>query len=151
MSEIVRLDIDDVALSARKGTLRLYGKADKVREVPIHPPLRAALTEWLRQRRDWRAAATSTALFPNQRGGRLSATSASNIIAAIAAEADPDGRTTAHVLRHTFATSLVRGGTDLVTVAELLGHARLETVRAYTRPTDEDKTRRLTIWSSTHS
>ncbi|MGZ4620286.1 MAG: tyrosine-type recombinase/integrase, partial [Frankiaceae bacterium] len=116
-----------------------------------HPPLRAALTEWLRQRRDWRAAATSTALFPNQKGGRLSATSASNIIAAIAAEADPDGRTTAHVLRHTFATSLVRGGTDLVTVAELLGHARLETVRAYTRPTDEDKTRRLTIWSSTHS
>lgn len=39
-----------------------------------------------------------------------------------------------HVLRHTFATTLVRGGTDLVIVAELLGHARLETTRAYTRP-----------------
>jgi integrase len=54
-----------------------------------------------------------------------------------------DEKVTAHVLRHTFATSLVCGGTDLVTVAELLGHARLETVRVYTQPTEEDKIRAL--------
>nr|WP_322756032.1 tyrosine-type recombinase/integrase [Frankia sp. Cas3] len=54
-----------------------------------------------------------------------------------------DEKTTAHVLRHTFATSLVRGGTDLVTVAELLGHSRLETVRIYTQPTEDDKIRAL--------
>lgn len=52
-------------------------------------------------------------------------------------------KTTAHVLRHTFATSLVRGGADLVIVAELLGHARLETVRIYTQPTEDDKIRAL--------
>ena len=50
-----------------------------------------------------------------------------------------------HVLRHTFATTLVRGGTDLVIVAELLGHARLETTRAYTRPSAEDRTRALDL------
>ena len=47
--------------------------------------------------------------------------------------------TTTHVLRHTFATRLLRGGTDLVIVADLLGHARLETTRVYTGPTDEDR------------
>jgi len=49
-----------------------------------------------------------------------------------------DDNITAHVLRHTFATRLVRGHTDLVIVAELLGHARLETTRAYSRPTHQD-------------
>ncbi|MGZ6669950.1 MAG: tyrosine-type recombinase/integrase [Solirubrobacteraceae bacterium] len=48
-------------------------------------------------------------------------------------------------LRHTFATTLVRGGTDLVIVAELLGHARLETTRIYTRPSAEDRTRALDV------
>ena len=50
-----------------------------------------------------------------------------------------------HILRHTFATTLVRGGTDLVIVAELLGHARLETTRIYTRPSAEDRTRALDL------
>lgn len=47
----------------------------------------------------------------------------------------------AHVLRHTFGTTLVRAGTDLVTVAELLGHSRVETVRIYSRPAEADKIR----------
>jgi len=50
-----------------------------------------------------------------------------------------------HVLRHTFGTQLVRAGVDLVTVAELLGHARLETTRVYTRPTKADRERALDV------
>lgn len=42
-------------------------------------------------------------------------------------------------------TTLVRGGSDLVTVADLLGHARLDTVRAYTRPTAEDRAKALNL------
>lgn len=142
ISEIVGLDVDDVRLSARKGSLRLYGKGEKVREVPIHPPLRAVLDDWLGERRDW-PGNTGPALFLNQKGGRLSATSAHTIITTIATTARSGEKITAHTLRHTFATTLVRAGTDLVTVAELLGHAGLDRVRAYTQPTEDDKIKAL--------
>ncbi len=84
-------------------------------------------------------------MWLNQRGQRLGVKGAHDIITGIAESAGLDDDITAHVLRHTFATTLVRGGTDLVTVAELLGHARLETTRGYTRPTDEDRTRALDL------
>ena len=64
---------------------------------------------------------------------------AHDVITGIAGRAGLDDGVTAHVLRHSFATTLVRGGTDLVIAAELLGHARLETTRAYTRPSAEDR------------
>jgi site-specific recombinase XerD len=145
ISETVGLDIDDVRLSARKGSLRIYGKGERAREVPIHPQLRAVLTGWLSERPDWPGAADTPALFLNQRGRRLSVRGAHDIITGIVAAAALEDDITAHVLRHTFATTLVRGGTDLVTVAELLGHARLETTRGYTRPTDEDRIRALDL------
>ncbi|MGW0808893.1 tyrosine-type recombinase/integrase, partial [Nonomuraea sp. NPDC002799] len=60
-------------------------------------------------------------------------------VAEIAQTAGLDDPATAHVLRHTLATTLVRGKTDLVLVAEILGHARLETIRRYSLPSDKDK------------
>ncbi|MCA1681093.1 MAG: tyrosine-type recombinase/integrase [Actinobacteria bacterium] len=145
ISEIVALDVDDIARSARKGVLRILGKGERVRHVPIHPQLRAALTGWLDERNDWPGAKDTPALFLNQRGQRLSVRGAHDIVTAIAAAAGLDDHATVHILRHTFATTLVRGGTDLVIVAELLGHARLETTRAYTRPSAEDRTRALDL------
>jgi site-specific recombinase XerD len=145
ISEIVALDVADVARSARKGVLRIYGKGERVRKVPIHPQLHSALTGWLSERADWPGANDSPALFLNQRGQRLSVRGAHDIVTAIAAAAGLDDDATVHVLRHTFATTLVRGGTDLVIVAELLGHARLETTRGYTRPSAEDRTRALDL------
>ncbi len=82
-------------------------------------------------------------MFLNQRGARLSVKGAHDVITGIGETAGLDDHTTAHVLRHTFATTLVRGGTDLVIVAELLGHARLETTRGYTRPTADDRLKAL--------
>ncbi|MGO9902836.1 MAG: tyrosine-type recombinase/integrase, partial [Solirubrobacteraceae bacterium] len=144
ISEIVALDIDDVARSARKGVLRILGKGERLRQVPLHPQLHAALNGWLAERADWPGADTP-ALFLNQRGERLSVRGAHAIITGIAAAAGLDDDTTVHILRHTFATTLVRGGTDLVIVAELLGHARLETTRIYTRPSAEDRIRALDL------
>jgi site-specific recombinase XerD len=146
IAETANLDTDDLRLSARKGTMRIYGKGQRVREVPIHPQLRSVLTAWLHERADWPGADDTPALFLSQRGRRLSVKAAHDIITGIAADAGlDDDEITSHVLRHSFATTLVRGGTDLVIVAELLGHARLETTRGYTRPTAEDRTRAVDL------
>ena len=139
IGDIVALDVDDVRLSARKGALRVFGKGGKTREVPVHPALAASLQAWLDERAGWPGADRERALFLSRRGGRLTARAASNVFTAIATRAGLEDATTAHVGRHTFVTRLVRGGEDLVTVAELAGHARLETLKVYSQPTDEDK------------
>jgi site-specific recombinase XerD len=146
ISETVALDTDDVRLSARKGNLRVRGKGTTVRDLPVHPQLRTDLQTWLDERPGWPGAGTSPALLLNRRGQRLSVRGASNIIRAIAADANLDEEhITAHVGRHTFATTLIRGGTDLVAVADMLGHARLDTVRLYTHPSAADRERALNL------
>lgn len=145
IAEAVGLDIDDVRLSARKGTLRVHGKGDTLRELPLHPQLRTDLQLWLDERPDWPHAHTNPALLLNRRGGRLSTRGASDIFHTITANAALDDTVTAHTGRHTFATTLIRGGTDLVLVADMLGHARLDTVRAYTHPTAEDRAKALNL------
>ncbi|WP_433382082.1 tyrosine-type recombinase/integrase [Streptosporangium sp. CA-115845] len=139
VGDAVALDVPDVRISARKGLLIVYGKGGKIREVPIHPQLRQPLLYWLDERRTWPGAATTKALLLNRRGGRLSARAASAIFTAIAQAAGLEDPATAHIGRHTFVTQLIRGGEDLVTVAELAGHARLDTLRIYSQPTDDDK------------
>lgn len=152
---VVGLDLDDVALSARKGTLRVRGKGrdgGKLRELPLTcPELRTALAAWLEQRPTWPGSDTP-ALLLNRRGGRLSDRSARTIITdlgeQIGLKHSTSGRAGGfgpHTLRHTFATQLLRGGADPVLVADLLGHADLETVNVYTQPNDEDRERALSL------
>ncbi|MEU4550326.1 tyrosine-type recombinase/integrase [Nonomuraea dietziae] len=109
ISEVVRLDVGDVQMWARKGRVRLYGKGGKFREVDIHPKLRTELRLWLDERPNWPHADDNRALFLNAKGGRLTARAAGGIIAAIAQTAGLDDATTAHVLRHTLTTTLIRG------------------------------------------
>jgi integrase/recombinase XerC len=83
-------------------------------------------------------------LFLNARGGRLGVRGASDILARLADDAGIDAEDfTSHVLRHTFGTTLVRGGHDLVLVAELMGHRRLETTRGYSLPSATDRERAI--------
>jgi integrase/recombinase XerC len=144
IAETIALDVQDVAMSARKGHLIIrYGKNGTYRQVPLHPRLRAVLEEWLKERATkWSGADTGSALFLNRRGGRLSARSAYAVLRAIAEAANlPVGREavfTPHVLRHTAGTTMTRKGTDIVIVAELLGHS-VETARRYSLPTLEDR------------
>ena len=148
-----RPDLDDVALSARKGSLRIRGKGrdgGKLRELPLtRPELRSALATWLEQRPAWPTAAQTPALLLNRRGGRLSDRSARAIITALGEQVglgkDPTGGFGPHVLRHTFATQLLRGGADPVLVADLLGHADLGTLKIYTQPNDADRERALAL------
>lgn len=138
IAEAVGLDLDDLPTTQRRRQLRIRGDRRKQRSVPVHADLGAALDSWLAERRTWPGADGNPAVFLNRTGGRLSARSADTIIAGIARIAGLADLVTPHVLRRSFGTDLVRGGTDLVTGAELLGHASLESTRIYTLPTEAD-------------
>jgi integrase/recombinase XerC len=157
IGEVVALDLADVHLSARKGELRVRGKGrdgGKIRIVDIHPDLRAALQTWQEARTTWPGAATTQALLLNRRGGRLSDRAARDIITRLGESAgindDPAEPFGPHVLRHTFGTQLVRAGKDLVLVAELMGHERLDTTRQYTLPTAADRAAALDALITDH-
>lgn len=79
------------------------------------------------------------------RGARLTTRGASTVFHTIVDHAALDDDITAHTGRHTFATTLIRGGTDLIVVADLLGHQRLESVRAYTQPTAADRAKAVNL------
>jgi site-specific recombinase XerD len=133
--ELVALDVADVAISARKGLLIVRsGKGDVYREIPLNPSCRKALEHWLKERC---AADGERALFVGPRGRRLSARAVDLVVRGVAARAEL--QLSAHVLRHTCVTNLVRSGNDLVLVAELAGHRRLETTRRYSLPSAADR------------
>ena len=135
LHELVALDVDDVSISARKGLLVVKsGKGDLYREVPLNPSSRQALTDWLRERA---AADGERALFIGPQGRRLSARAVDLVVRSVAARAEL--KLSAHTLRHTCVTNLVRSGNDLVLVAELAGHRRLETTRRYSLPSAADR------------
>jgi site-specific recombinase XerC len=135
LHELVPLDVDDVSISARKGLVVIRsGKGDLYREVPLNPASRRALTDWLRERA---AADGERALFTGPQGRRLSPRAVDLVVRDVAAKARLE--LSAHVLRHTCVTNLVRLGNDLVLVAELAGHRRLETTRQYSLPSAADR------------
>lgn len=138
LSECAALDVDDVALSERKGVVTVRrGKGDSYREVPLHKEARASLDAYIKERAAHGEAQHAEALFLNLRGGRLSTRAIDLVIRRLGQEAGL--ALSAHVLRHTCLTALVRNGNDLVLVAELAGHRRLETTRRYSLPSARDR------------
>ncbi len=135
IGEAVKLDLDDLRISARKGEVRVRsGKGDAGRSVPLNAVLRAMLNEWLGERK---ALEGEQAVFVTRRGGRLSARSADEAVRKLVADAGLE--VSAHALRHTCLTNLVRAGEDLVMVAEIAGHRRLDTTRRYSLPSEADR------------
>jgi integrase/recombinase XerC len=141
LGELAALDLADTRLSARKGIVVVRaGKGDSYREVPLNGAVRLALENWLAFRRRREAAsqvASDAALFTAARGGRLSPRAIDRVVRGVGARAGI--ALSAHVLRHTWVTNLVRGGHDVVLVAELAGHRRLETTRRYSLPSHADR------------
>jgi site-specific recombinase XerD len=137
LAELVALDLDDVRVSARKGLVIVRpGKGDAYREVPLNALLRQVLEEWLEYRPQM-AGEGERALFVGRGGRRLSKRSVDDVVRGLGKDAGV--KLSAHLLRHTFLTVLVRKGNDLVMVAELAGHRRLETTRRYSLPSDIDR------------
>jgi len=131
ISELVGLDVDDVDLE--EGFVRVLGKGGKEREVPLGAFGRDAVTAYLtRARPAFSSKASRSALFLNQRGGRLTRQSCTRLLAASVRAAGIERRVTLHTLRHSFATHLLEGGADVRVVQELLGHASVATTQIYT-------------------
>jgi integrase/recombinase XerC len=150
LSELGALDMTDIAVSARRGRVKIReGKGDAYREVPLNSPCRNALDEWVAARADQLVAlaearggsgATApepSALWLSRSGTRMSTRAIDLVIRRLAADAGLD--LSAHILRHTCVTNLVRSGADVVLVAEIAGHRRLDTTRRYSLPSQADK------------
>lgn len=135
-SEAVGTDVDDIDLDNR--TLRLVGKGDKERRVPIGRHTAAAVSDYLVRTRPILAARGrgSPALFLNARGGRLSRQTVWSTIRTAGEAAGVPGLHP-HTMRHSFATHLLQAGADVRVVQELLGHASVTTTQVYTKVTIE--------------
>jgi integrase/recombinase XerD len=132
----------DLPASAARGdpaALLIRGKGGRERLVPLTPPARAALAEWLRARDSDPAAKGSPWLFPSRgAGGRLTRARFFQMVKDLAVAAGIDSaRVSPHALRHAFATHLLVNGADLRAIQELLGHADIATTEIYTHVLDE--------------
>ncbi|MFD5225921.1 site-specific tyrosine recombinase XerD [Microbacterium sp. NPDC058342] len=131
VSEAVSLDVDDLAYG---DVLRLRGKGEKERIVPVGSYARAAVDAYLTRVRPGLAAKgrATARLFLGARGAPLSRQSAWLVIRAAAEAAQITAEVSPHTLRHSFATHLLQGGADVRVVQELLGHASVATTQIYT-------------------
>lgn len=135
VSELCGLNTDDVDLSDGVCTIRGKGKKERLALLGDHAI--AALRTWLADRGDvLRGSNQSTsAVFLNKLGGRLSVRSVGRLLVKYLRKAGLDPRTTPHTLRHSFATHLLDNGADIRGVQELLGHKSLTTTQVYTHVT----------------
>lgn len=135
ISELTDLSLDDVStLSKELPILRLKGKGNKERLVPVGSHALRALERYLVRSRPVLSgkSTSSSALFLNARGSKLSRQSAWTILQAAAQRADLAGKVSPHTMRHSFATHLLENGADVRVVQELLGHASVTTTQIYT-------------------
>lgn len=136
ISELVGLNVDDLDLE--DGSVRVVGKGDKERVVPLGSFAVSAVTDYLRAGRPSLAGPRSRgALLLNQRGGRLTRQGCTDLVTKYAERAGTARHISPHVLRHSFATHLLEGGADVRVVQELLGHASLVTTQIYTLVTED--------------
>ena len=131
VSELCGLDAGHLDQSRR--TVRVRGKGDKERTVPVGVPALRAVTRWLDAGRPELATASSgPALFLGVRGGRLGPRTARRIVHERLREAGATRDTGPHGIRHSTATHLLEGGADLRSVQEILGHSSPATTQIYT-------------------
>ena len=142
VSELAGLSLAD--LGSDTGLVRVLGKGDKERLVPLGRMAADALDAWLGPRgrptfepRRWARRADADAVFLNARGGRLTRQGIWGVIKKRARAAGIEDRVHPHVLRHSCATHMVAHGADIRVVQELLGHASIATTQLYTKVSPE--------------
>jgi len=136
VSELWQLNWENINLETRE--IRVTGKGNKERVVLMGVPAALALKEYQEKGRPQLAGGIrESALFLNNKGGRLSIRGIQKILHHYAASIGLEKNVHPHVLRHTFATHMLDGGADLRVVQELLGHADLSSTQIYTHVTKQ--------------
>jgi integrase/recombinase XerC len=128
VGEVTRLNIGSIDLDGQQ--VRVVGKGDKERIIPIGRQASIALSHYLAERGE---TTTDDPLFLNHRGGRLTARSVQRNLKTRLVRLNLPTDVTPHALRHSFATHLLDAGADLRFIQELLGHASLSTTQRYTK------------------
>ena len=129
LSELVGLELTDIDLADR--TVRVLGKGNKTRVVPVGRYAAEAISRWLQERTKL-AGVGNTALFVGVRGERISPRSVQKQVAAWARRQGLGVHVHPHMFRHSFATHLLESSQNLRGVQELLGHANIATTQIYT-------------------
>lgn len=127
LSELVGINIGDLDLE--DGMVRVIGKGEKERRVPVGREACKALVEWLRLRDE---ASRDAPMFISSRGQRIHQRSVQTRLRKIGLERLATSELHPHVLRHSFATHMLESSGDLRAVQELLGHADISTTQIYT-------------------
>lgn len=132
VSELCGLPLGDVNLEG--GFVRVLGKGDKRRIVPLGMPAAKRIAAWLSDREKW-ARPGEPALFVTSRGGPMTRQGFWKLVKKYARGAGIDKPISPHKLRHSFATHLLLGGADLRAVQTMLGHSDIATTQVYTHVT----------------
>jgi len=136
VSELCGLDLEDIDYA--RSTIRVLGKGNKERTIPIGNPAMRALESWLKDGRETLAGAKSErAVFLGARGKRIDQRTVRTMVYHALAALEGVEKMGPHALRHSAATHLLEGGADLRTVQEILGHASLATTQIYTHVSTE--------------
>lgn len=137
VSELVNLQLSNIFL--QEGYMRITGKGNKQRLVPISPVATEWFGYWMQDRStlDVKPEAIDIA-FLNRRGGQLTRAMIFTIIKSLAREAGIQKTISPHTLRHSFATHLLQNGADLRIIQQLLGHESISTTEIYTHVDIQD-------------
>lgn len=131
VAELCGLDLSDI--DYERQTIRVLGKGNKERTIPLGNPAMKALKAWLKDGRDLlKIAQSENAVFLGARGKRIDQRTVRTVVYIALQAVEGIERMGPHALRHSAATHLLEGGADLRTVQEILGHASLATTQIYT-------------------
>ena len=131
VAELCGLDLSDI--DYERQTIRVLGKGNKERTIPLGNPAMKALKLWLKDGRDsLKKTQSENAVFLGARGKRIDQRTVRTVVYTALQAVEGIERMGPHALRHSAATHLLEGGADLRTVQEILGHASLATTQIYT-------------------
>lgn len=136
VAELCGLDLSDI--DYERQTIRVLGKGNKERTIPLGNPAINALKVWLKDGRETlKKAHSGNAVFLGARGKRIDQRAVRTVVYNALSAIEGVERMGPHALRHSAATHLLEGGADLRTVQEILGHASLATTQIYTHVSTE--------------